>query len=85
MAAGKLKENLALISNCSIEQGIFSKKLKIGLIFSIHQAESKSACSNYRPICVLQLFRKIFEKIMYTRLIDFINKNELLFQHQLRF
>ena len=37
------------------------------------------------PISILPLFIKIFEKLIYTRIIDFINKNELLFQHQFGF
>ena len=85
VAAGKLKDDLALIFNYSIEQGIFPEKLKTQLTFPIHKGESKFACSNYRPISILPLFSKIFEKLMYTRLIDFINKNELLFQHQFGF
>ena len=39
----------------------------------------------YFLISILPLFSKIFEKFIYTRLSDFINKNELLFQHQLGF
>ena len=37
VAAGKLKDNLALIFNYSIEQGIFPEKLKTALIVPIHK------------------------------------------------
>ena len=85
LAAGKIKDNLALIFNYSIEQGIFPEKLKAALIFPIHKGESKFACSKYHAISILPIFSKIFEKFIYKRLIDFINKNELLFQHQFGF
>ena len=61
--------------NYSIEQRIFPENVKAGLIFPIHKGESKSNCSNYRPISILPIFSKIFEKLMHGRLIDFINKN----------
>ena len=77
--AGKLKDNLTLIFNYSIT---IPEKLKTGLIFPIHKGEPKFACSNYHPISILLLFSKISEKLMCTGLTDFINKNELLFQHQ---
>ena len=76
VAADKLKDNLAPIFNYSIEQGIFPEKLKTGLIFHIYKGESKFACSDYGPIYILPPFSKIFEKVMCTRLIDFMNKNE---------
>ena len=85
LAAGKIKDNLALIFNYSIEQGIFPEKLKAALIFPIHKGESKFVCSKYHAISILPIFSKIFEKFIYKRLIDFINKNELLFQHQFGF
>ena len=74
MTARKLKNNLILIFNYPIEQGIFPEKLKIGLIFAIHKGDSKLAFSNFQPIFILPLFNKIFEKLMYARLIDFTNK-----------
>ena len=66
VAAGKLKDNLALIFNYSIEQETFPEKLKTGLIFPIHKGESKFDCSIYHPISILQLSSRIYEKIMYT-------------------
>ena len=60
LVAGEIKDNFALIFNCSIEQGIFHEKLKAGLVFCIHKGRSKFACSNYRPISILPIFSKIF-------------------------
>ena len=41
--------------------------------------------TNYRPISILPVFSKIFEKIMYKRLLDFINKHKLLYKFQFGF
>ena len=34
--------------------------------------------SNYRPISELLCFSKILEKLMYKRLVDYINKHDTL-------
>ena len=41
--------------------------------------------SNYRPISVLNIYSKIFEKLMYNRLIQFLDKNKVLYQNQFGF
>ena len=40
--------------------------------------------SNYRPVSVLPIFSKVFEKVVYTcnRLFDYFNKSGILFQNQ---
>ena len=63
-------DNLALIFGYSIKQAIFPEKLKTRLILNVHKGESKFACSNNRPLSILPLFSKIYEHLMYARLID---------------
>ena len=41
--------------------------------------------SNYRPILVLSIFSKIFEKVMHKRLYEFLEKNNLLYSLQFGF
>ena len=41
--------------------------------------------SNYRPISVLNIYSKIFERLMYNRLIKFLDKNKVLYQNQFGF
>ena len=41
--------------------------------------------SNYRPISLLPILSKILEKMMYTRVIDFIKKFKLLYETQYGF
>ena len=41
--------------------------------------------SNYRPISVLNIYSKTFERLMYNRLIQFLDKNKVLYQNQFGF
>jgi retron-type reverse transcriptase len=51
----------------------------------VHKGGSKTDLNNYRPISILTLFSKLFEKVFYNRLINFINKNSLLSPNQFGF
>ena len=41
--------------------------------------------SNYRPISLLPIISKVFEKIMYSRLISFIDHNNILYDKEYGF
>ena len=41
--------------------------------------------TNYRPVSVLSCFSKVFEILMYNRLISFVIQNDLLYKHQFGF
>ena len=41
--------------------------------------------NNYRPVSVLPLLSKIFERIMYNRLIEFTSKHDILCKYQFGF
>ena len=45
----------------------------------------KQDISNYRPILILSFFSKIAEKTMYNHLINFIDKNKILYKYQFGF
>ena len=45
----------------------------------------KRLIHNYRPISVLPAFSKILERLMYKRLLDFLNKKEILVKNQFGF
>ena len=40
---------------------------------------------NYRPISLLSIINKLLEKLMYARLISFINKHKVLYKYQFGF
>lgn len=71
-------EPLAHIFNVCLQQGIFPKYLKKAEIIAIHKGGDKKLVSNYRPISLISNFAKILEKLLYTRLSQFLENNEIL-------
>ena len=45
----------------------------------------KELLTNYRPISVLPCFSKILERIMYNRLYNYLDQNNLLYSKQFGF
>ena len=80
-----LGEPLAIIFNTSIESGIFPTKLKIAKVIPIFKAGDATAPSNCRPISLLSIFNKIFEKLIYKRLNSYLISKEIISESQYGF
>ena len=72
--AHKIVTPLHYIYNLSLETGLIPSKLKVAKIVPIFKKDDSSLPSNYRPISILSIFSKIFEKIMSKRLLKFWEK-----------
>ena len=83
--AHELTENLTKLFSISFETGIFPDVFKNSLIITLHKKNSKNDVSNYRPISLLPLFSKVFEKIMYSRMYGFFTKFNILSPNQYGF
>ena len=51
-------------------------------IIPIFKYDDETDISNYRPIALLSNFNRIFQKIMYDRMKDFIEKHSLQYSSQ---
>ena len=77
-AADVISHPLSLIFNKSIKSGIFPDKWKIAKITPIHKANAKNDPNNYRPISVLPIVAKVFEKVVFSQLYTYLTTNNLL-------
>jgi hypothetical protein len=76
---------LIYICNRSLSTGIFPSWLKYSQVHLIYKKGERSEMSNYRPISVLTLFSKIFEKVIFNRLYTHIFDNNILAAEQYGF
>lgn len=76
---------LTSIFNQSILEGTVPDQLKIAKVVPVYKSENRSLVSNYRPISVLPAISKILEKLVYNRVIDFINEHNILNDSQYGF
>ena len=76
---------LAEIVNISISLGAYPSKLKLSKITAIFKSDDETDALNYRPISLLSNFNKIFEKIMYNRMVSFIEEHSILYPSQYGF
>ena len=65
---------LVLLINSSVQQGSFPSLLKLAKIIPLFKKGDPMDIQNYRPISVLSVFSKIFEKVMHKRIVNFCNK-----------
>ncbi len=56
-----------IFTNC-LRQGVFPEIWKCANVLPIHKKNEKTLKSNYRPISLLPIFGKIFEKLVYDSL-----------------
>ena len=80
-----ISDILVFIFNLCITQGYFPTELKTGCLTPIFKSGSKNDVCNYRPVCSLSPFSKIIERVTYNRMIDFIEKNNILSETQFGF
>ena len=78
-------EPLTHILNLSIMHGVFPSELKLAKVFPLYKANDPMLFSNYRPVSVLPVFSKIYERVMYNQLLSFTNKHKLLYSYQFGF
>ena len=76
---------LADIINQSFQSGVFPDKLKVAKVITIFKKGDYQLTSNYRPISLLSIFSKIFEKVMYKRLFKFLEFHKILYNLQFGF
>ena len=84
-AKDQISNIITLIINQSISTGIFPDKLKIAKVVPVFKKDDIHLPGNYRPISLLPAISKIFEKVVYTQVYDYLDENKLLYSSQYGF
>lgn len=78
-------DELAKCINQCLEKGVFPNSLKIAKVSPIYKSGSKLDPGNYRPISVLPVLSKVFERVLYNRLNTHLDTQHFLYEKQYGF
>ena len=75
----KLKKTISvpigLLILHSMYKGVFPDKLKVAKVVPLYKSGDSSLFSNYRPISLLSVFSKIYEKMINQQLYEYCDKH----------
>ena len=77
--------NLSGFLNKFMATGNFPDILKIGKITPIFKKGNPQILDNYRPVSIIPIFAKIFEKVIYCRLCSFLTAMNVIYDKQFGF
>jgi hypothetical protein len=76
---------IAELFNHIISEGQYPDMLKMATVIPIHKTGSRSDIKNFRPISLLPTLDKIFEHLIYDRLLSFLNNCNTISDQQFGF
>jgi hypothetical protein len=85
VVAGPISKPMAHIWNLSVAQGIFPDMWKISKSIPILKSGDSNDPLNYRIVSLINQFSKIFERIAFKRLNDFLEMNNFFSKNQFGF
>lgn len=84
----KLSPAMVHLIEIIFNSGHYPAAFKIAMVTPIHKGGSKSKADNYRPISVLPVLNKIVERVIYKRIVEFVEpiaSKSLLYNFQFGF
>ena len=81
-SADLITNHLCAIFNQSIVSGVFPDEWKLSKVIPLFKQGERSDLNNYRPIPVIPVVAKVFERIIYDQLYDYLTENNLISSHQ---
>ena len=82
LAAPVIATSLTKLINTCIPTAVFPSAWKLARITPLHKTGGKSDKNNYRPISVLSILPKVFERDIYDCTHSFFKENNVLYQFQ---
>ena len=81
-AADIIAPSLTYIFNLSLSKGVFPQDFKVAKVTPLFKSGSRDQVGNYRPISVLPIATKVFEKEVHKQLYKYLTDNNLLHPSQ---
>ena len=80
-----IEVHLQFALNECIKEKIFPTKMKLAYVTPFFKKGDKLDSTNYRPISVTPSFAKIFERLLLTQMMEFIDKHKIINKEQFGF
>ena len=77
-AAPCIADPLAKLFNLSLTLNKFPNDWKKANVLPLHKKGPENACENYRPISLLNVVGKVFEKIIFKHIYNFFLQNQVI-------
>ena len=83
--ARELSGSLSRLYNCCMREGYYPTCFKVARVVPIFKGGDPTDFSNYRPVSVLPALSQVFEKVIRSRLIRFLDKHKVTIAGQYGF
>ena len=60
-----------------LQEGLFPGTGQKAMLVPIHKSDSKNLIKSYRPISLLPIFSKVFERLIFNSLFNYFIQNKL--------
>ena len=80
LCASAIFDSVTVLFNLSLSSGVSPHEWKVHQITPIFKSGDPHCINNYRPISLLCILSKVLESIVYSKIIDFIQKSLCLHQ-----
>ena len=70
------------ICNLSIKLSHFPKDCKVAKLKPLYKKGTKTDPKNFRPISLLPIVSKIFEKVIHEQTMEYLTDNNILYKYQ---
>ena len=83
--AKEISDPLSRLFNSCMREGYFPTDFKVARVVPVFKSEDQTQFSNYRPVSVLPALAIIFEKVLKSRLVNFLDQQEVIIPGQYGF
>jgi hypothetical protein len=73
-----IADSISAIFNCSINSGTFPNEWKCSKVIPLFKMGERRDLNNYRPISIIPVVAKVFERIIYDQVYVYLMDNNLL-------
>ena len=81
-AADNISTPLTHMIHLSLHHGKVPDDLKYARVVPLYKKTSKTDVGNYRPVSILNVISKVFERVVHDQLYDYLQDSSLLYMYQ---